>query len=217
MLVTVLLLCAALPAQGQRVESLPKPVGYVSDFAHVMSPGAIAKLNQLCSQVESETHDRIDVVTIETTGGEPMQQYVADLRRSWKSGKREAMVVVAVKDRQRLIAAGPGLEAFLPRAELNKISGQMVPMLRNNDFDGAMNLAVAELAARMGNSAGVKMGLRLPWGAPAAAPAKYGWLRPVTWGLVLLLFVSLGVWAYASEAGDAIRRKLGKRGRGKRS
>ncbi len=211
----VLLLCISLPVWGQPVKTLPRPAKYVSDFAHVMSPGATRRLNRLCGRVERKTHDRIDVVTVVTTGKEPIEQYAANLQRAWKTGGREAMVVVAVRDRRRWIAASGGLRAALPRAVLNRISGQMVPMLRNNDFDGAMTLAVDELGARMARNAGVKMNLRLPWGAPAAAPARDAWATPVMEILGALLVASFLVWAYASGLPEVLRRKMN-RGTGRK-
>ena len=208
--VLLLLVCAVLPGWGQGRRSLPKPEGYVSDFAHVMSAKSIGRLDRLCGEIEQRTHDRIDVVTVTSTDNERIEQYAAGLQQAWGFGDREAMVIVAVGQRQRWIAVESGLARALSPAEIEKISGQMVPMLRNNDFDGAMTLAVDELGARMADRAGVKMNLRLPWGAPASVPVKYRWIGPVTWGLTILLIVSLAVWAYASELGDRLRRRLGK-------
>ncbi|MGC8548938.1 MAG: TPM domain-containing protein [Acidobacteriaceae bacterium] len=214
--VLLLLLFAASSAWGQGTTSLPKRAGYVSDFAHVMSAKTIGRLDALCGEIERRTHDRIDVVTVTSTDGEPIEQYANALQEAWRQGDREAMVMVAVGQRQRWIAAESGLAQALPPAEIEKISGQMVPMLRNNDFDGAMMLAVNELGARMAASAGVRMHLETPWGAPASVPAEYRWIRPVTWGLTILLFASLAVWAYTSEIGDSLRRRLGKRMRRER-
>lgn len=208
--VLLLLVCVAFPAWGQGTASLPKREGYVSDFAHVMSAKTIGRLDRLCGEIERRTHDRIDVVTVTSTDGEPIEQYATALQQAWRQGDREAMVMVAVGQRQRWIAAESGLARVLPPAETEKVSGQMVPMLRNNDFDGAMILAVNELGAQMAGSAGVKMNLRLPWGTPAAVPVEYRWIRPVTWGLTILLFASLGVWVYASELGNSLRRRIGK-------
>lgn len=214
--VFLLLFSAALPGWGQPVKSLQKPAGYVSDFAHVMSARSIARLNKLCGEIERKTHDRIDVVTVKTTGGEPIEQYAAALQEAWGDGSHEAMVLVATGQRQRWISAESGLARALPPVAIEKISGQMVPMLRNNDFDGAMMLAVKELGAQMAASAGVKMDLRLPWGAPVSIPREDRWIRPVTWGLTILLFASLGIWAYASEVGDRLRRRFGKQMRRER-
>lgn len=216
--VFLLLMCAvlSLSAWGQAAKAHPQAGSYVSDFAHVMTPRGIAHLNRLCGKVEHTTHDRIDVVTVQSTGGEPIEEYAAQLQAAWKTGPREAMVVVAVGQRQRWIAVQSGLEGVVSRAELNKISGEMVPLLRNNNFDGAMTVAVDELAAQMAASAGVKMKLLLPWGASAVVPEEDRWLQPVTWGLTVLLFASLGVWAYASGLGDTMRRKMSRRTGGQR-
>lgn len=208
----ILLLCVPAPVWAQTAKSLPKPVGCVSDFAHVMSPATIAQLNQICGEVAQKTHGRIDVVTVQTTDGEPIEQYAAELQRSWMTGNHEVMVIVAVGQRQRWIAVENGLEPVFSGADLTSVSGAMVPMLRSNDFDGAMALAVKELAARMARHAGVKMDLQLSQGAPAQVPAtppeQDAWLQPLTWGLAVLLLVSLGVWVYASGLGDTVLRKM---------
>ncbi len=213
--VIYLLMWLALP--GRAATSLPKPVGYVNDFAHVMSPKTIAELDRICGKVERATRDRIDVVTVTTTGGEPIEQYAAGLQQAWRRNSREAMVLVAVGQRQRWIAAESGLATVLPAVKLEEISGQMVPMLRNNDYDGAMQLAVNELAAKMSASADAKMNLRLPWGARlAVVPAGAGWLSRLMWGLGALMFASFGVWAYASKLGESVRQMLGRRMRRER-
>jgi uncharacterized protein len=35
---------------AQRVDDLPKPTDYVSDYAHVLSPGAIAQIDHVASE-----------------------------------------------------------------------------------------------------------------------------------------------------------------------
>lgn len=194
-----MLLCGVLPALGQPAGNLPRPAGYVNDFAHVMSPAVVARLNRLCGNVRRQTHDRIDVVTVQTTDGEPIEQYATGLQQAWKVGNREAMVLVAVGQRQRWIAVESGLEPIFSPAQLGRISGKMVPMLRNNDFDAAMSLAVEDLAAGMA---------RRSSSVAAEVPAENRWLKPVTWGLTVLLIASFGVWVYASGMADAIRRRM---------
>lgn len=194
-----LLLFEAWPVLGQPAGKLPRPVGYVNDFAHVMSPAAIARLNRACGKVEQQTHDRIDVVTVQTTGRKPIEQYATELQLAWKVGNRDVMVIVDVRQRQRWIAAESGLETVFSPAQLGKISGAMVPMLRSNDFDGAMSLAVKDLAAGMA---------RQTVGVAAEVPAENRWLKPVTWGLTVLLIASFGVWVYASGLAEAIWRRM---------
>jgi uncharacterized protein len=55
---------AALTAES--VNSLPRPTGYVSDFAGVLSPSTQLSLENLCTQVDRQAHAQIAVVTIKT-------------------------------------------------------------------------------------------------------------------------------------------------------
>ncbi len=158
-----IILCAT--AVCQPVKSLPKPTDYVSDFAHVMSPPVIQKLDRVCGQVDHEANAQIAVVTVTTTADEPIEQYAVDLYQAWGLGKkgikegsdRGVLILVAVQDRKRFISTGYGLESILPDATVSVIGRQMVPYLRNNDFDGAMSLAVGQVAQIIAKDAGVTL------------------------------------------------------------
>ena len=161
-----ILICAfGATALCQPVKSLPKPTDYVSDFAHVMSPAVIQQLSRVCGQVDHQANAQIAAVTVETTGDEPIEQYAVDLYQAWGLGKkgikegsdRGVLILVAVKDRKRFISTGYGLESILPDATVSVIGGQMVPYLRNNDFDGAMALAVGQTAQIIAKDAGVTL------------------------------------------------------------
>jgi len=149
----------------QPVKSLPKPTDYVSDFAHVMSPAVIQRLDRVCGQVDHEANAQIAVVTVQTLEDEPVEQYAVDLYQAWGLGKkgikegsdRGVLILVAVKDRKRFISTGYGLESILPDATVSQIGRQMVPMLRSNDFDGAMTLAVGQISQIIASDAGVTL------------------------------------------------------------
>lgn len=160
------LLFCLLPfaAVCQPVKSLPKPTDYVSDFAHVMSPGVVRQLDYECGEVDHEAHAQIAVVTVNTLAGEEVQNYAVELYQAWglgaKSGTnqdRGVLILVAVQDRKRFISTGYGLEGILPDGLVGQIGRQMVPYLRNNDFDGAMKLAVGQVAQIIAADAGVKL------------------------------------------------------------
>lgn len=156
-------LCAT--AFSQPVKSLPKPTNYVSDFAHVMSPGVIQQIARVCGQVDHQANAQVAVVTVETLADEPIEEYAVDLYQAWGLGKkgikegsdRGVLILVAVKDRKRFISTGYGLESILPDATVSVIGGQMVPYLRNNDFDGAMMLAVGQISQIIAKDAGVTL------------------------------------------------------------
>jgi uncharacterized protein len=189
------LLLVCLQAFAQPVKSLPKPTDYVSDFAHVLSPAVKQQLDQLCGQVDRQAHAQIAAVTVESTDDEPIEQYAVDLYQAWGIGKkgsdRGVLIVVAVKDRKRFISTGYGLESILPDGKVGQIGRQMVPMLRNNDFDGAFTLAVNQVAQVIAQDAGISLtpqqGIRRGRAQPQQIHLTLGQI--IVGAIVLLLII----------------------------
>ena len=140
---------SVLPAE--RVEDLPKPTDYVSDYAHVLSPEAIARLDRICSQLDhSAANAQIAIVTVHTLEGEDAADYANQLEDKWHMGKkgsdRGVLMLLAVNDHKRRIDVGYGLEGILPDGKVGDIGREMVPYLRASDYDGAVTTAVSEMA-----------------------------------------------------------------------
>jgi uncharacterized protein len=194
-IVLLALACAVVPAFGQAVKDLPKPTDYVSDLAHVMSPAVKLRLNRLCGQVDHEAHAQIAVVTVNTTNGEEIQPYAVELEDAWKVGNKQdrgVILLVAVNDRKRWIETGYGLEGILPDGRVGQIGRAMVPMLRNNDFDGAFTLGVDEISQIIANDAGVKLQPLTRQGA-AQQPVHLGVghvIAGIIFFILLLIFIS---------------------------
>lgn len=151
LLVAVFAVFFAATLVAQRVDDLPKPTDYVSDLAHVLSPEAIARIDRLCGQLDhSQANAQVAVVTVQTLDGEDAATYSDELETKWKMGRkgsdRGVLILLAVRDHQRRIEVGYGLEGILPDGKLGDIGREMVPQLRANDFDGAISLAVDEVA-----------------------------------------------------------------------
>lgn len=141
---------SATAALAERVEDLPKPTDYVSDFAHVLSPEAIARIDSICGQLDhSQANAQVAVVTIRTLDGADPAEFANSLEDKWKIGRkgsdRGVLVFLAVDDHKRRIEVGYGLEGILPDAKLGDIGRGMVPYLRANDFDNAVTLAVGQV------------------------------------------------------------------------
>jgi uncharacterized protein len=151
LLVAALVGFSATATLAERVEDLPKPTGYVSDYASVLSPEAIARLERLCSQLDhSQANAQIAVVTIHTLNGADAAEYANALEDKWKMGRkgsdRGALVLLAVDDHKYRIEVGYGLEGILPDGKVGDIGREMVPLLRASDYDGAISQAVGEVA-----------------------------------------------------------------------
>jgi uncharacterized protein len=193
--------CAGAPVYAQAVKDLPQPTNYVSDDAHVMSQPAIEEIDRLCGEVDHEAHAQIAVVTVDDMNGESPDQYAVDLDGLWGVGAKHTdrglIILVSVKDRHRFILTGRGLEGILPDGKVGEIGRQMVPMLRNNDFDGAMMLAVDATSQIIAQDAGVQLQPLTKYGA--AQQRQHASAGQVIGGIVfLVLIVIFLAWAGGS-------------------
>jgi uncharacterized protein len=179
---------------GERVQDLPAPTNYVNDFAGVLSPGTLASLNALCAQVDRQAHAQLAVVTVKNLDGEPIENFATALEDKWKVGKkgtdRGLLLILATDDRKYRIEVGYGLEGILPDGRVGDIGRQMVPYLRQNDYDGAVTMAVRQIAGVIAADAGVTLntGLR-PGYAPAQQPKPLSLGEVLVLGVILLLVI----------------------------
>jgi uncharacterized protein len=150
---TVLL---AFPPCSRANLDLPKPHDYVSDFAHVVSPGAVVRLDLICSQLDhSKADTQVALVTVRTLHGADIADYAKKLANAWgvgrKGSNRGVLVLLAIDDHKWRISVGYGLEGVLPDSKADEIGRAMIPLLRSKDFDGALTL-VAEKIAKVVNA-----------------------------------------------------------------
>ena len=118
-------LCAtALVAE--RVEDLPKPTDYVSDYAHVLSPEAIARLDRICGQLDhTAANAQIAIVTIQNLDGDEVEDFSNRLATKWSMGKkgtgRGLLMLFSIQDHKRWIEVGGGLQGILPDGKVGDI------------------------------------------------------------------------------------------------
>jgi len=158
----VFLVVLPVYAAAERVEDLPKPTDYVSDFAHVLSPPAIERIDSICSQIDhSKANAQIAVVTVLTLEGEDPAEYGTDLYHGWGIGKkgedRGVLLLFAIQDHKRWITTGYGVEGILNDAKVGDIGRAMVPLLRANNYDGAITQGVTQVAQAIAADAGVTL------------------------------------------------------------
>ncbi|HWA96160.1 MAG TPA: TPM domain-containing protein [Terracidiphilus sp.] len=151
-LLTLALLLALAPiaAAATAPKDLPKSTDCVSDFAHVLSPAAIKKIDRICALLDhSKPGTQLAVVTIPSLDGADIADYARDLANTWgvgnKATNRGALLLLAIQDHKWRIAVGYGLESTLTNPRTQKIGDTMIPRLRKGDFDGAVLLAVQKI------------------------------------------------------------------------
>src|SRR5215469_2583112 len=90
LLAVFLLIITPFALNAQTFEVPAKPIGYVNDFANVLSPDAKAKLTALCTEVDQKAKAQIAVVTVPTTNGQPIFDYSYNLAVKWGVGPKQA-------------------------------------------------------------------------------------------------------------------------------
>ena len=130
---------------------LPRPVDYVSDFAHVLSRSAVDQIDGICSDLDHSNADtQVAVVTIKSLKGADVAKYATELANTWgvgrKGSNRGVLILLAVNDHKWRIAVGRGLEQILPDSKTEEIGQKMDPLLKARDFDGAVKIALHEIA-----------------------------------------------------------------------
>lgn len=147
------------PAACTEPKDLPKPTDYVSDFANVLSPRAVEEIDRVCAQLDHSNADtQIAVVTISSINGSDVGEYATNLANTWgvgrKGSNRGVLVLLVINDHKWRIAVGYGLEETITNSKAESIGKKMIPMLRTNDFDGALILVVHEIAQVITGEAG---------------------------------------------------------------
>ncbi len=160
-----LLLCLALPARAEKVEQL-KPQGYVNDFAGVMSAQAREQLTALCAEVDQKARAQIAVVTIRSLENVPIEDFAIHLATRWgigpKAGDRGVLLLLAVGDRKYRVDVGYGLEPILPDGKVGGFTREILPLLRQNDYSGALLQLTSRIAEVIAQDRGVALGHAAP-------------------------------------------------------
>jgi uncharacterized protein len=179
-------------ALAEQVKDLPKPTDYVSDYAHVLSPQAVAQLDSLCSELDhSKANAQIAIVTVHNLDGDDAADFANQLEDKWKIGKkgsdRGVLYLLAVDDHKYRIEVGYGLEGILNDAKIGDIGRAMVPYLRAGDYDSAVQFAVGQLAQVIATDAGVTL-QNQPEQAPPPRTVHHGGGFPFLFFILIFLF-----------------------------
>jgi uncharacterized protein len=171
-------LLPAAAAWAERVEDLPKPTDYVSDYAHALSPETVARLDNLCGQLDhSKTNAQVAIVTLRNLNGDDKADFANRLEEKWKVGKkgsdRGILILVSTEDRHYWIEVGYGLEGILPDGKVGDIGRAMVPYLKTGDYDSGVTTGLLQVANVIAADAKVSLEDAAPEQTPVRAPPHH--------------------------------------------
>ncbi len=138
--------CGVLCAQD-----VPRPYGWVNDFAGVISDDYRAKISDIIQELEEKTSAEIAIVTVESIAPYDEKGYARLLFDSWKPGKKGkdngVLMLLAVRERRWRIETGYGVEGVLPDGLCGQIGrNYMVPYFKDGKYGEGFYYGVSAVA-----------------------------------------------------------------------
>jgi len=128
------------------------PVGFVNDFASLLTGEQKQALEQKLVQFEKDTSNEISVVTIDNLKGDTIENFAVKLFEEWKIGKANkdngVLLLVAKEDKQMRVEVGYGLEGALTDAQSYWIiQNVMKPAFQQENYDAGISGAIDKIIA----------------------------------------------------------------------
>lgn len=140
----------ALMSQSKGAE-IPRQVGYVNDFANVLTRTEKVTLEIKSGAILRSNGDRPQVITIlpMTLNDTTVEDFAQTVFTQWKIGQAKkdngVLIVLAVKERKIRIHTGYGVEGFIPDAEALTIIEKMKPAAGAKQWAKALDIAITEV------------------------------------------------------------------------
>jgi uncharacterized protein len=197
----VTLLAISVTTVGCRKVDLPRPTHYVEDHANVVNDADERSLNGVLQELEQKTGVQYIILTVQTTGGVPIEQFSIELAEKWKLGQKGKdngmLFVLAKNDRRWRFEVGYGLEGFVTDIYCRRIGDNVMnPYLKRGNHSRGIYEANLQIVQKITKEAGVTLaGMPKPSPAPAGRTRGRGFpcygVLPILF-FALLLFGGLG-------------------------
>jgi uncharacterized protein len=190
--VAIVLLAFPLLLGAEPVSQL-HPTDYVNDFAHVLDQTTIAQLDNICLQLDQKAKAQVAVVTVNTLDGSDIESYAVALYKQWGIGSKATdhgvLILLAAQDHKYRIEVGYGLEPILPDGKVGSFGREAVPLLRQNDYNGAVSLMTSRVADVIAQDAGVQLtGDRPQLPVQTSQPNRgLSWKQLLVFGVIILI------------------------------
>lgn len=172
--------------------NFPEPIGFVNDFANILTDSEEAALTEIAERVEGDTTAEMAIVTVQTVQPLSIEEYSVRLFEKWGIGKKGkdngVLLLVAVEDRAVKIEVGYGLEGVLPDGLCGEIIRKfIIPEFKMGRFGSGIIAGVSEIAS-------VVSGKKVDYGGVhGAEPEIVGKIKGFVQSVMILFFIAIFV------------------------
>jgi uncharacterized protein len=186
-----LLLISRGSANAQAAQSpLPKPTGYVNDYAGVVDSATKDRLETTLGNLDRQQQIQFSVVTVDTTGGQDIFDYSMAVARGWGIGSKDAtkpslLLLVAIKDRKYFTQVSRHLEGDLPDGLVGQIQREdLVPAFKAGQYGQGLADTVDTYIATVAKKNGFSTDTIFPAGATRGPQRSTGGGKS-SWGSIV--------------------------------
>lgn len=138
-------------------QDYPRPIGYVNDFAEILSEETKKALESKLLKYKKETTIEIVVVTVSSLEGYTKEAYTLGLAEEWGVGDKEKdngiVLLVAPNEREMRIEVGYGMEPDLPDGVAGRIIRNIIiPHFKDDDMPGGIIAGIDAIIDRLGDT-----------------------------------------------------------------
>jgi uncharacterized protein len=144
-------------------QNLPRPVGYVNDFANIIPADDEQQIQRIITAVQKQTGAEIAVVTVQSMSPyATIEDFGIALADDWGVGSAAddagIILIVALAERMFRIEVGYGLEGAIPDGKAGAIRDDYVlPDLREGDYGAGLLKGVGAIALEIAEEYGVTL------------------------------------------------------------
>ncbi len=157
MLLTAILLCYSILAAVTQ-----KPIGFVNDFAGVMTPETRTKINDWAIELREKTDCDFFIATFPDMGGANEVDYSVQVYKDWAIGSKRdegVLIMLALAERKLRIEVGYGSEGYITDAYASDVYQTMKGYLSkgSENWDEAFIQGSLMLLSRFATEKGVTL------------------------------------------------------------
>ena len=161
-LIAAILLTSAIATASQAEVNLPMPTHHVEDYANVINASDERSLNDILQELEQKTGAQYIVLTVQTTGGLPIEQFALEQAEKWKLGQKGKdngiLFVFALKERKARFEVGYGLEGFITDQYTNRVGRNvLVPYIKRGNTSRGIYETNLQIVQKIANESGITL------------------------------------------------------------